>query len=181
MLVNLGGPMFDVLTEGVHVDERARRANSVRDAMVGLPPAEIKVLEPALGIQSQPLNATAERALARQMGLSPERYQAVTGRPYPLAQQQAQAGQSAATPGAAPTRPAVPTAQLGVNPAKLPRAGDNVTYADLLKQELARQPNIGLDEPNSAMDRAKLRAGAIVGGLRTDKERRAVRRTKRNG
>ena len=39
----------------------------------------------AVGTQTQPLNATNELALARHMGLSPERYLAVTGRPYPVA------------------------------------------------------------------------------------------------
>jgi len=42
---------------------RPRRANA-RQRLVGLPP-------------------NAEAALARQMGLSPQQYQAVTGRPYP--------------------------------------------------------------------------------------------------
>ena len=123
----------------------------------------------AVGRQTQPLKATAELALARKMGLSPERYQAVTGRPYPVAEQKAQPGQSAATPGAAPTFPAARAAQRGVNPEKLPLARDNLTVADLLKQELARQPNIGLDEPISALDRAKLRIGTRVGGVSRSK------------
>ena len=135
---------------------------SLKAAMVGMTPeAEMKDLEPAVGSEPRRLNPTDELALARKMGSSPEQYQAVTGRAYPLAQQQAQSDQSAAAPGAV----------------------EKPTYADLLKQELARQPNIGINEPISAMDRAKLRASALVGDLSTDrdKERRAVRRTKRNG
>ena len=135
---------------------------SLKEAMVGVTPQEeIKVSEPAAEIQTQPLAADDELAIARKMGLSPERYQAVTGRPYPVAHQQAQPDQSAATLGAAPTHPAVSTAQRGVVPEKF--------LGELLKQELARQPNTGPDEPISALERAKLRAGAHVGGVILDK------------
>lgn len=132
---------------------------------------------PAPGIQTRPLTPTNELALARQMGVSPDRYRAITGRPYPVAEQQSQPGQSVATP-----RTAIPTAQRGKTPEKNSLARDNFTFADLIKEELARQRNIGPDEPISALDRAKLRAGALVGGLRSDRDKdpQVVRRTKRN-
>ena len=64
---------------------RVRRGSPIRDALIGLPPANTNMLDPALGMQTRPLTAMDEFALARQLGLSPEQYRAVTGRPYPMA------------------------------------------------------------------------------------------------
>lgn len=124
--------------------------SNLKAAIVGATPQdEIKASEPATEIQSQPLAAADEFALARKMGLSPERYKAVTGRPYPVVQQPAK---PAAPLGVASTQPAAATAKHGVVADK--------SLADLLKEELDRQPHIGPDEPISAFERAKLRASA---------------------
>ena len=66
---------------------RAGRARSIKDALLGSVPANMNSIGPGLGTQTHPLTALDELALARQMGLSPEQYRALTGRSYPLAQQ----------------------------------------------------------------------------------------------
>ena len=133
--------------------------SNLKEAMVGVTPQEeIKASEPSAGIQRQPLAAADELALAHKTGLSPERYKAVTGRPYPVVQQP---GKPAATPGVAPTQPTATAAKQGVVAEK--------SLEDLLKEELARQSKIGPDEPISALERARLRARALVGAVKMDK------------